>query len=164
MRKRLPFVAVILAAMLLIWLGVRERGASPLSGNGLPRANPSEYSDPNATGTELSAVTGNTFNINTQPPSEAITLQFVGLEARGFAAVHENKDGGPGALLGASALLQKGVTMNVQVPLSRKARAGEKLFVKLYTDDGDGTFEEEKDPGMKTDGGQFIITEFSIAK
>ncbi|HEY4487259.1 MAG TPA: hypothetical protein VI483_00670 [Candidatus Paceibacterota bacterium] len=93
--------------------------------------------------------------VNEQKPSKTITGSIVSLAASGFLVIHEDSNGTPGTILGASALLQAGESTNIPVTLSRTTKDGEKLHAMLHFDvDGNGTFDAAIDsPVMSSMGG-----------
>jgi hypothetical protein len=72
---------------------------------------------------------------------DPIIATEVKLAKSGYVVVHEDKDGEPGAVIGVSDLLTKGLTKEVEIKLDRPSVVGETLWVMLHTDDGDGEFE-----------------------
>ena len=84
--------------------------------------------------------------VSEQKPSSTVTGSVVYLAAPGFLVIHEDADGAPGAILGASAVLQAGENTEVPVTLSRASRDGERLYAMLHSDvDGNGTFDAAVD-------------------
>jgi len=80
--------------------------------------------------------------VSEQKPGSTVTGSVVYLAAPGFLVIHEDADGAPGAILGASAVLQAGENTEVPVTLSRASRDGERLYAMLHSDvDGNGTFD-----------------------
>ncbi len=81
-----------------------------------------------------------------QRPGTSITGSLVYLAAPGFLVVHEDNNGAPGVILGASALLWTGESSQVQVALSRATRDGETLHAMLHSDSNNsGSFESSAD-------------------
>ncbi|RJR12550.1 hypothetical protein C4585_03525 [Candidatus Parcubacteria bacterium] len=80
--------------------------------------------------------------VSEQKPGSTVTGSIVYLAAPGFLVIHEDADGAPGAILGASAVLQAGENTEVPVTLSRASREGETLYAMLHTDtDANGSFD-----------------------
>lgn len=90
-----------------------------------------------------------------QKPGTSVTASLIVLKSPGFLVIHEDNNGAPGAILGASALLQAGESKNVDVTLSRAARDGERLHAMLHADaDANGTFSASSDtPVLSSLGG-----------
>jgi len=84
-----------------------------------------------------------------QQPGNTIVGSVV-LEVPGFLVIHEDNNG-PGAILGASTLLQAGESTNVQVALSRASRDGETLHAMLHIDaDANGAFDAAVDTPVQS--------------
>jgi len=77
--------------------------------------------------------------VSEQKPGVSIHGSLIVLAAPGYLVIHEDKDGEPGAILGASALLQAGESSNVPVTLSHAARDGETLHAMLHFEKGGNT-------------------------
>lgn len=97
-----------------------------------------------------------------QPPGSGITVGFALIERDGFVAIHEERAGTHGAVIGASALLGMGESRNVDVSLDRRSQDGETLFAMLHADDGDGTFDAAKDLPVRDAEGRIIVMPFMI--
>ncbi len=84
----------------------------------------------------------------------SIVVASVTLPAAGFIAVHSNADGGPGAIIGHSDLLQAGTTTDVVVVLDTPLAATDLLFPMVHIDiDGDGVYTfEPPDNAVDTPG------------
>lgn len=74
--------------------------------------------------------------VNEQKPGTAVIGSLVYLASPGYLVIHEDRNGEPGAILGASALLSAGEHTNVAVTLSRAARDGETLHAMLHAEMG----------------------------
>lgn len=72
-----------------------------------------------------------------RPGKTAVGMVY--LAAPGYLVFHEDKGGGPGAVLGASALLPVGDTDTVKVALSRPSKDGETLHAMLHFEKGGNT-------------------------
>ena len=106
------------------------------------------------------AASANAVYINRQTPGATTTVDSILLEAPGFVAVHEDDQSGegkPGKIIGASALLPKGESRNISVPLSRVVHAEEKLWVSLHLDSGDKKFNIEKDKPALNQFGYSVV-------
>lgn len=90
-----------------------------------------------------------------QRPGSTATASAVVLASPGFLVIHEDNNGAPGAILGASTVLSAGESKNVEVTLSRATRDGERLHAMLHSDaDANGTFNASADtPVQSTLGG-----------
>lgn len=89
-----------------------------------------------------------------QKPGSSVMVSLVSLSSAGFVVIHEDKDGKPGTILGASSLLQAGENSEVRVTLSRTSKNGEKLHAMLHNDtNGDSVFSEGDQPVQSSLGG-----------
>ncbi|RJQ33764.1 hypothetical protein C4568_03885 [Candidatus Parcubacteria bacterium] len=101
--------------------------------------------------------------VNEQKPGAAVTASAVVLADTGFVVIHEDTNGAAGAILGASALLQAGESMQVPVSLSRATVNGEKLHAMLHADtDGNGTFDAAIDMPVQSRMGGALEGWFEI--
>src|SRR3989344_4402602 len=75
--------------------------------------------------------------VSEQKPGASIRGSLIVLAAPGYLVIHEDKDGAPGVILGASALLPAGENSNVPVTLSRASRDGETLHAMLHFEKGE---------------------------
>lgn len=77
--------------------------------------------------------------VSEQKPGASIRGSLIVLAAPGYLVIHEDNNGEPGAILGASALLPAGENSNVTVTLSRATRDGETLHAMLHFEKGGNT-------------------------
>ncbi|MBN2113144.1 MAG: hypothetical protein JW785_03350 [Acidimicrobiia bacterium] len=69
----------------------------------------------------------------------AVVVAEVSLPGPGFVALHADEDGVPGAILGASAVLDEGTTEEVAITLDRPLETTQQMFAVAYVDrDRDG--------------------------
>ena len=125
--------------------------------------------------TGYTATTSDTSGFRVEENAIVITEQPVGAETAvasivylaipGFVVIHEEDGGTAGTIIGASALLEVGENLNVQVPLMRPLRDGEELYAMLHVDtDADGTFNAAVDvPVQSALGGGPIMGMFEVA-
>jgi len=74
-----------------------------------------------------------------------VILGFVDIVNGGYVVIHEMVNGEPGTIIGASALLSRGVSGGISVALSRESTEGEEFIAMLYNDNGDGVFNAADD-------------------
>lgn len=99
-----------------------------------------------------------------QKPGTSVTASLIVLKSPGFLVIHEDNNGAPGAILGASALLQAGESSMVEVALSRATRDGESLHAMLHTDaDASGAFSASSDTPVQSKLGGPISGWFLIS-
>ena len=106
----------------------------------------------------------NAIYVAEQAPSKTVSVVVVQFEKPGFVVIHEDINGTPGKILGASALLSKGETKNVLATLSRMTVDGETLYAMLHLDDGDRVFEPVEDhPAEDSIGGEPVTMIFTVS-
>ncbi|MBI4094096.1 hypothetical protein HY417_03980 [Candidatus Kaiserbacteria bacterium] len=99
-----------------------------------------------------------------QKPGSNITASSVFLASPGFLVIHEDVGGAPGAILGASALLQAGESTSVDVVLNRATRDHERLHAMLHSDvDGSGSFAASTDTPVQSSLGGPISGWFEVS-
>lgn len=96
-------------------------------------------------------------------PENVVTVDEVRLILPGFVVVYEDKGGSADAILGASSLIKTGSTENVEIKLKRKLLSGEKVYLGLHSDDGNGNFDgPKKDLPIMTRGSIPVRREFTV--
>ena len=138
-------VIVLLLALIIIGGGayyfLGSGGASDDLGNG-----PEEEASTDTSNVSGMMAEENMVVVSEQRPGATITGSLIVLAAPGYLVIHEDNGGAPGAILGASALLQVGESPNVQVRLSRATRDGETLHAMLHFEKrGNTTFSAVED-------------------
>ncbi len=99
-----------------------------------------------------------------QRPGSSIIASSVFLASPGFVVIHEDSSGAPGAIIGASSILQAGESRNVNVVLSRASRDEERLHVMLHKDaDSSGSFAASIDTPVQSRLGGPISGWFDIS-
>ncbi len=89
-----------------------------------------------------------------QRPGKTIIASQVHLATPGFVVIHEDADGKPGAILGASALLPAGDSSQVKITVARPTHDGEKLHGMLHSDtDENHTYSVADEPVLSRGGG-----------
>ena len=107
----------------------------------------------------------NAIYVAEQVPSKNVLVAIIKFEKPGFVVIHEDINGKPGKILGASALLSKGETKDVLVALSRMTVDGEALYAMIHLDDGDKVFEAGEDyPAKDLISGESVMTIFTVIK
>lgn len=76
-----------------------------------------------------------------QKISNRVAILSVGLTQNGFIVIYNNKN----EIVGKSPLLIPGLYSNKALILSQTIAPGDEIFATLYTDDGDGNFNQNKD-------------------
>ncbi len=116
--------------------------------------------EPDSTSDSSGLIVGqNAIYIAEQAPGENITVSVVHFETPGFVVIHEDTNGVPGKILGASGLLPSGETKNAPpIALSRATKDGETLYAMIHLDNGDGKFDAAKDnPAQDKIGGAPVM-------
>lgn len=106
---------------------------------------------------------GNTLRGENQLAGRNARVTSVTLDREGWVVIHEEKEGRPGAILGA-AWLPAGSHENVEVNLLRGMEAGKRYYAMLHHEVNDGSeshlFDLEKDLPMQDAEGKIIMTSF----
>lgn len=97
-----------------------------------------------------------------QKPGESITVHTLYLGGDGYVVIHEDSNGTPGPILGASPLLHEGVGNNLAITLSRATQDGEALYAMLHKDNGDGQFNPQQDDPFVDSQGNIVMMRFEI--
>lgn len=93
---------------------------------------------------------------------KTVTVARVVLENPGYVMIYEDAGGKPEAIIGTSALLPAGESLDVVVKLTRASKDGEVLYAMLHTDDGDGKFNATGDTPLTDSGGDFVMMNFTV--
>lgn len=103
----------------------------------------------------------NALTINDQDPnSVAVLVSDASLRAAGFVAIFDGSTGQPANLLGASGLLTSGSHKNVSIIMNIKA--GATYFAELFSDDGNGNFDQTNDRPLTDNSGKPVIQMFKV--
>lgn len=114
--------------------------------------------------TQGESTSGDYVDASDQAAGPAVDIAQTWLEDGGYVVVHEESNGAPGAILGASEYLAAGEQhADVSVSLSRGSQEGETLYVMLHNDDGDEVFDPSVDMPVRADDGTIIVTPISIS-
>ncbi len=152
LNKKIFFIPVIIIVIFIIGIVVlflsKNQGSIPSN---------------NSSGLIISS---NAIYVAEQVPGTSISVAVVRLEKPGFAVIHEDSNGVPDKILGASNLLQTGEAKNLPpIMLSRLTKDGETIFVMLHTDNGDGKFNAKEDkPALDSVGGEPVMMIVTISK
>ncbi|MEK7084647.1 MAG: hypothetical protein AAB932_05415 [Patescibacteria group bacterium] len=76
----------------------------------------------------------NAIYVADQLPGTEFIITIVNLASPGYVVIHESEGGKPGAVIGASALIENPESKNVNVSLSRSAKDGEEFIAMLHTE------------------------------
>ncbi len=95
---------------------------------------------------------------------KTVTVARVLLENPGYVIIHEDNQGNPGAIIGTSALLPAGESLDVVVNLIRASKDGEVLYAMLHTDDGDGKFNATVDVPLTDSSGNPVTMNYTVEK
>ena len=112
--------------------------------------------------TSAMRVGDNAIVVTEQRPGSTANVSLAVLGGDGYVVVHEMMNGELGSSIGASALLSKGESEGVVVPLSKPLEIGKKYSTMLHLDDGDKVLDLSKDAPAMLDG-QPIMMEFEVS-
>ena len=101
----------------------------------------------------------NALDIADQPAGSLVTVALTTLNEQGWVAIHEDVNGEPGWILGAT-LAFAGERSNLAVELLRATEEGKTYYAMLHTDDGDKAFDLNKDFPIKDSSGNVVMMKF----
>ncbi len=81
---------------------------------------------------------------------KALILSFA-VKENSFAVIRREEKGKPGEIIGISKVLSPGLYSNRWISLSESVAPGDLLLAMLYTDNGDGIFNDTNDALLKGD-------------
>ena len=96
-----------------------------------------------------------------QQPGRTIVVDSVKMPDKGFAVVKKYEPQ-TGDIIGQSSLLGRGAHNSVRIDLNIAAQTKDQLFVVLYSDDGDGKFDPDKDLPFADEDGSFYFARVYI--
>lgn len=85
----------------------------------------------------------NALRVDNQNVEDIVRIRLVNLSQKGFVVLQNDEDG-PGKVIGVSTLLEDGRKNNFDIALSENVEDGF-VYVSLYRDDGNGSFDIEND-------------------
>ena len=139
--------------------GIILQGSTALDGKG-STATSTEEGDTSGLQTSGIVLAGkNAIDINDQPAGMIVTAALTVLNEQGWVAIHEDANGEPGWILGAT-LVFAGERNNVAVELLRATEKGKTYYAMLHDDDGDKAFDMKKDFPIKDSTGSVIMMKF----
>lgn len=103
---------------------------------------------------------GNAILVNDQAAGAAVSIAMVTLASDGWVAIHEDRGGKPGAILGAQRF-NAGTKQSGTVELLRPTVAGGVFYAMLHADDGDKMFDVKKDMPLTDPQGSAIMMRFT---
>jgi len=101
----------------------------------------------------------NALDVSDQPAGQSVSMALTVLNEQGWVAIHEDTNGEPGRILGAT-LVFAGERNNVVVDLLRATKKGQTYYAMLHNDDGDKSFDIAKDLPIKDSTGNVIMMKF----
>ena len=107
-----------------------------------------------------SATTGtDSIVISDQFPGNVVYVSTVSASKPVWVAIHEDKDGQPGAVMG-YAHYDAGTNPGGKITLSKSTVDGKTYYAVMHTDDGDSTFDATKDAPTEDAKGNVIMRVF----
>lgn len=102
---------------------------------------------------------GNFIAVSDQAAGIAVAVDSVELEKAAWVAIHEDRDGAPGNILGAQ-LFEAG-SQSGTVELLRGMLASRTYYAMVHSEDGDRAFDPKKDLPLIDDAGQPVWSIFN---
>lgn len=164
--KTVIFLAVILVGALILWFvlgGKEEAPEDALIGDNTSAVpnNSNQISDSAINKTKLEPVLvsgSNAIEADNQTPGNSVEVNMITLSVPGWAAIHEDKNGTLGNVLGAGRF-DPGIHLG-EIQLLRGTVSGGTYHAVLYQDDGDKMFDMSKDAPIKNAEGKIIESIF----
>ena len=100
-----------------------------------------------------------TISVSNQEFGDSVSISSVTLGAAGWIAIHEDRDGEFGNILGAG-WFPEGSSENVKVELLRATTPGATYYAVLRSDDGDREFDRVKDVPFEDENGKVLQATF----
>ena len=100
--------------------------------------------------------------VSDQAPGNTVSVASVTLDQSGWVVIHEERDGAPGAILGAQRF-DAGENQSGTVELLRPTQEGKVYFAMLHADEGERSFDYTKDLPLKDPQGNLILMRFVTA-
>jgi len=98
-------------------------------------------------------------SVSDQEFGDVVSISSVSLDSAGWIAIHEDRDGGPGNILGAGWFPQ-GTSEDAEIELLRGTVPGATYYAVLRSDDGDREFDHLKDAPFEDEEGKALQTAF----
>lgn len=151
-------IAIIIAAAGGYWIGRSSQTAiTPRSEQGSTPSN-SENGNPSSS----TFTGGNSVTVHDQAPGSLVKIDAVTLAEGGWVAIHEESDGKPGRIPGATRF-NAGEGQTGSVELLWSTEEGKVYYAMLHRDDGDHKFDRTKDLPITDVEGNPIMTRFVAA-
>jgi len=100
-----------------------------------------------------------TITIEDQEFGDSVSISSVTLGAAGWIAIHEDRDGGLGNILGAG-WFPAGTSEGAEIELLRATVPGAAYYAVLRSDDGDREFDRVKDAQFEDEDGKVLQATF----
>lgn len=112
--------------------------------------------------TAIPSMGTNAIEVDDQKVGSTVSLKSVKFENAGWVAIHDDKEGTPGNILGA-AWFPSGENSGL-VELLRNTESGKTYFAMLHNDDGDKKFDNKIDVPITDASGTIIMVKFMASE
>ncbi|MCH7952057.1 hypothetical protein IH980_04955 [Patescibacteria group bacterium] len=156
------WVVIILAVVLIayaIWTTQTQRPTAPAVEEVVEEVTEAGEASPSG---EVRIFEDSEVEISDTTLGDTVIATRVLLSVPGYVVIHEDADGKPGAIIGASDLLPKGESEGMVVELDRPTEEGEVLYAMLHFDDGDLEFDAASDDPIIDEEGNIVLMKFVI--
>ncbi len=109
-----------------------------------------------------SMVAQNAISVKNQAPGFAVVVASFTIEHEGWIAIHEDRGGAPGNILGARKVAA-GTVENLNIPLLRATKEGSTNYAMLHGEDGLSGFNYKTDAPLTDASGKPIMASFKAA-
>ena len=144
-------IASFAAGFLLAWIF--------FGGNGTPGTAPTEDESSNTASVVDAMAAKNAIAAEDQAPGPRVIIKSLTIEKEGWVAIHEDRDGKPGNILGARKVAA-GTVENFNVPLVRATKEGVTNYAMLHGEDGTEGFNYKTDAPLTDDTGNPVMAAF----
>lgn len=118
---------------------------------------------PDGGASSFARIADNALFLVEQRPGNMIIVNIVALLSPGYVVIHESANGKPGAIIGASALLENNGGQNIPITLIRPAKDGEELIAMLHTEKSVAGFDPQTDLPIRDTEGNIIHAVFGVS-
>ena len=95
--------------------------------------------------------------------ADVVTIDEAEIDEPGFAVIHEDDDGEPGDVIGASDLIEEGTTSDFDAALDRDAEDDETLHAMLHYDEaGTEEYDGDDQPPVTDEDGDHVTDSFVV--
>lgn len=146
--KKGIIVSIVVVVVLAIWLGINNNNNN----------NKEELTlEEGLVLTDLSVEID-----NQQAGADKMVINRAFLLQKGYIIIHEEKNEGPGPILGSSSIIPAGEITNIDISISRPGKVGENMYAMVHSDNGDDKFDPTDDKPAFSEDGNIVMMRFTF--